>query len=520
MGSAGRIVRPALVLAALAAVGGLAFSAVLGGGRDPDRSPIVEPNSQASSPVEIRVGSVRHVYAGNAPQRLIIDTLLPVRPVRILWFEGRAAAPIAAYRTVTLDRAGGVVEFDAKLRSYRVLLALGARTAASVAPVGEDGFWIADSEGSVFQVDRGGAVIRSAAAGFDYPAVVADDQGGAWLVRSTSFFAYRLAAASDPLLVRIDSVGKATETLGSITVPEHVLLTELANSGHIALDDGTIYYAPFIRDEVVALALSGDTLWVAHRELPQSTGQPRFEIGADGPVIDYAPVNLGIRLGPDGRLYVLSIPGFTTSESRLDVLDPETGRLERSATLPTPLPTLAVDEEGRLHLLDPFRLLTGVAPNEREDFTPFELERLDGGTMNLDELRGRVVLVNFWASWCAPCRVEMPVLDSLRQSIEDSDFLFITMNEDIQTADAREFIEEYGFEFPVLLGHGRLKTKYHYVGLPYTVVLDREGRVVHRWVWFAGEEQIAAIRAVIRAELDREAGGGGHAGTDPGAGVE
>lgn len=511
MGSAGRVLRPALVLAAAAALGFLAVAGVVGRSSDVDRGPITVPNPDARPPVEIRVGGVRHVYAGRAPERLMVDTLAPTDAVRLLWFEGRAAAPTENGLAVTLDGAGGVVQFDSKLRSYRVPLRLDGRVPSSVAPGADGSFWIVDSEGNVLRTGAQGEVIKTAAAIFDYPALAADGQGGAWLVRSTTFFAYRLAGSSDPLLVRLDSLGEAVQRLGSIALPEHVLLAELANAGHIAVAGETIYYAPFIRDEVIALAASGDTLWVTHRELPQAVDEPRFEIGDEGPTIDYAPVNLGIRMGPDGRLYVLSIPGFTTAASRLDVFDPETGWLERSARLPTPLPTLAVDTGGRVYLLDAFRLLTGIAPDEREAFSAFELERLDGGTMTLEHLRGRVVLINFWASWCAPCRTEMPALDSLQRSIEDSDFLFITMNEDIRVADARTFIEEHAFRFPVLLGRGRLKARYHYIGLPFTVLLDREGRVVQRWVGFAGEEQLAAIRAVIRAELDRGGPADSHA---------
>ncbi len=92
------------------------------------------------------------------------------------------------------------------------------------------------------------------------------------------------------------------------------------------------------------------------------------------------------------------------------------------------------------------------------------------------------------------------------------------MNEDVDVGDARAFIEEFGFDFPVLLGRGRLKAQYHYLGLPFTVLLDRQGRVVQRWIGYAGNEQLAAIRAVVLAELERDgsaphdhaAHGGGH----------
>jgi thiol-disulfide isomerase/thioredoxin len=230
-------------------------------------------------------------------------------------------------------------------------------------------------------------------------------------------------------------------------------------------------------------------------------------------MIDYAPVNLGIAMGADGRLYVLSVPGFTTSESRIDAYDPVTGLLLRTARIPHPLPTVAVDEQGRLYLLDAFRLLTGIAPSEREAFAPFDLERLGSEhRMTLADLEGKVVLMNVWASWCAPCRVEMPALDDLQRSIEHPDFRFITMNEDVMVGDAQAFLEEHGFGFPVLLGRGRLQRQFHYMGLPFTVLLDREGRVVQRWTGFAGEEQIAGIRAVVQAELSREGRPGEHGG--------
>ena len=84
------------------------------------------------------------------------------------------------------------------------------------------------------------------------------------------------------------------------------------------------------------------------------------------------------------------------------------------------------------------------------------------------------------------------------------------MNEDVKVSEARAFIDEFGFNhLPVLLGKGKLRRRYHYYGLPFTVLIDREGRTVQRWIGFAGEEQIAGIRAVIQAELLR-----GHAGSE------
>ncbi|MEW5919018.1 MAG: hypothetical protein AB1762_21620, partial [Gemmatimonadota bacterium] len=70
-------------------------------------------------------------------------------------------------------------------------------------------------------------------------------------------------------------------------------------------------------------------------------------------------------------------------------------------------------------------------------------------------------------------------------------------------ADARAFVAEYRFTFPVMLGGGRLQNRLHYPGLPYTVLLDAQGRVVQRWIGFTGSDQIDAIRSAIAAELAR-----------------
>jgi len=140
---------------------------------------------------------------------------------------------------------------------------------------------------------------------------------------------------------------------------------------------------------------------------------------------------------------------------------------------------------------------------QREQAPSFELPTLKGERVSSAAFRGRIVLLNFWASWCAPCRTEMPALDSLRKEIGDRRFQFITMNEDVRVADAERFMEEFGFTFPVVLGRGRLRERYRYVGLPFTVLVDADTRVVQRWIGFAGPEQIQGIRAVVRAELAR-----------------
>jgi thiol-disulfide isomerase/thioredoxin len=346
---------------------------------------------------------------------------------------------------------------------------------------------------------------------FDYPAIAADPaRDEVWLARSPMRWDYHLPSGA-PLLVRLDSVGAVAARVGTMVVPPEKLLTEFANTGQVAVSGDTVFFAPFIRDEVMALSARGDTVWVASRELPQTTREPRFVVDSGSPSIDYFPVNLGITVGPDGRLYVLSTPGFSTSEGRLDVFDRATGNPLRSALLPTALPTIAADREGRVYLLEAFRLLAGTPPKDRPPFEDFDLEKLGGGRMTLADLRGKVALLNFWASWCGPCRVEMPSLDSLRREMTDSSFVFLAMNEDVEPSKALEFVRQLNLDFPVLLGRGRLRDRYHYLGLPFTVLLDRDGKVVQRWLGFSGGDQIQAERALIQAELRRAPPGAGSA---------
>lgn len=486
LGQGGWFSRPVLILAAAAA---LVFAAgvLLHTDSEPARGPIAVPTS-----------------GGDVPERLLPDTVPPRQDARLLWLQGRPAQPNGK-ATLVVDGAGGVLAVDARLRVSRRTLSLQGRQPTSVAPAGGGGLWLADAAGALIRVDERGRVVSSRPSRFAYPDVAGDPaSGGVWVLRSAERFAYRADSAGSPLLVRLSGGGEPTTLVGRAVRPAHVLLADLANAGHLAVGNGVLYYAPFIRDEVVALAPSGDTLWVTRRSLPHTTIEPRFEVRGKRVVIDYHPVNLGIALGPDGRLYVLSTPGFTMTQSRLDVLNPATGRLLRSARLSTALPTVAVDHGGRVYLLDPFRLLSGVPPSEREVAPSFDLPTVAGDRLSSAALRGRVVLVNFWASWCTPCRTEMPALDSLRREIADSAFVFLGVNEEEDTVAARRFLDRYGFAFPVVLGRGKLREHFHYPGLPYTVLLDRTGGIAGRWIGFAGREQLQAIRALVRAELNRD----------------
>lgn len=442
----------------------------------------------------------RWVVSPGATASLLPDTSTPREPVRLLWLAGRTAQPYGS-GSVVLDETGGILEVDARLRVRRRNVPLDGREVASVASAGSGGLWITTLDGAVIEVDAANRITDEMSRGaLGFASVAGSANGKAtWLVRTTARYDYHLDSAA-PLLAKLDRAS-GLSPVGRVRVPEHSLLIDLANAGSVAVRDDIVYYAPFIRDEIVAMRTTGDTLWVASRDLPQSIAEPRFELDGGRAVVNYHPVNLGSALGPDGNLYVLSTPGFTTTESRLDVFDPDSGLLLRTAHFPTALPTLAVSRTGRVYVIDSARLLGTLSARALERLRPVSLPLLSGGSASIHD-PGRLTLVNVWASWCAPCRVEMPALDSLQRELQsESRFRFITVNEDVRVEKAQEFMTQLGFDFPVLLGKGRMKSLLHYPGLPYTVLLDAEGRVVQKWIGYSGPSQIGTIRQTIAAAL-------------------
>lgn len=112
---------------------------------------------------------------------------------------------------------------------------------------------------------------------------------------------------------------------------------------------------------------------------------------------------------------------------------------------------------------------------QKADFT---LTDLQGKSWHLADLRGKVVLVNFWATWCPPCRKEMPDLQALYDKYKDQGFLVLSISDE-GTANVMPFIKERNISYPVLLDPGRKVTELYQVdGIPKSFVYDREGKLV------------------------------------------
>ena len=109
----------------------------------------------------------------------------------------------------------------------------------------------------------------------------------------------------------------------------------------------------------------------------------------------------------------------------------------------------------------------------------FELQTLDGETVKLSDFRGEKVLLNFWASWCGPCRSEMPDMQKFHEEHDDVTILAVNLTEtETKPESVDEFLEEYGITFPILSDvNSDVSTMYKALALPTSYLIDSEGKI-------------------------------------------
>lgn len=111
----------------------------------------------------------------------------------------------------------------------------------------------------------------------------------------------------------------------------------------------------------------------------------------------------------------------------------------------------------------------GTAPD-------FMLPGLDGTMVTLDQYRGSPVLLNFWATWCGPCRTEMPFLEEVYREWEEKGLVMLAVNVGETAATVQSFMDENGFTMPVLLDRTQATSRnYNITGIPTTFILDKDG---------------------------------------------
>jgi len=137
------------------------------------------------------------------------------------------------------------------------------------------------------------------------------------------------------------------------------------------------------------------------------------------------------------------------------------------------------------------RKLPAAAPD-------FVLPNLEGQATRLSNFRGKVVLLNIWATWCAPCRDEMPTIERLQGHLANEDFVVFAVSQDVDgLATVKPYVTEYGYTFPVLIDvGGAVGKRYGVTGYPESFIIDRSGQVVYHHIGYNDWDQVNVITAI------------------------
>jgi thiol-disulfide isomerase/thioredoxin len=150
-------------------------------------------------------------------------------------------------------------------------------------------------------------------------------------------------------------------------------------------------------------------------------------------------------------------------------------------------------------------LLTAILAGPAMAVTPapaFKLDSMAGKAISLDQYKGQVIMINFWASWCGPCRTEMPILEKLHAKYKPMGFTMIGVNVEPDSSLAAKWLAATPVSFPILFDtRSEVSKLYSVAGMPSTVIIDRKGNL--RWLhrgYKAGDENeyLDQIRAMVR----------------------
>ena len=127
-------------------------------------------------------------------------------------------------------------------------------------------------------------------------------------------------------------------------------------------------------------------------------------------------------------------------------------------------------------------LAAGTGGPDEEKIAPaFELPDLNGRTVSLAESAGRVRLIDFWATWCPPCRDEIPMLNELHQAYREQGLTILAISDE-KSDVIREFAEEIGMQYTNLIDPGEVTEAYGVLGLPMAFLVDQDGRIVDHYM--------------------------------------
>jgi thiol-disulfide isomerase/thioredoxin len=153
------------------------------------------------------------------------------------------------------------------------------------------------------------------------------------------------------------------------------------------------------------------------------------------------------------------------------------------------------------NVVEAFRRAGVPALRQKGPAPDFTLNTPKGARISLASLKGKVVFLNFWATWCGPCRIEMPSMEAVYKQLKGRGFEVLAVDVRERPQDVQNFLDEFNLTFPAVLDTtGRTSRVYNITAFPTTFVLDREGNIIVRLVgsinWDT-PEMIAAFRTLL-----------------------
>jgi thiol-disulfide isomerase/thioredoxin len=142
-----------------------------------------------------------------------------------------------------------------------------------------------------------------------------------------------------------------------------------------------------------------------------------------------------------------------------------------------------------------------IPPNQEIEAIDFSVQSLGGQTERLSDHQGKVIFLNFWATWCGPCRAEVEEIDALHQSLKDEEFMIMALSIQEDKKKVSKFMQSNKVNFPVYLdSDGTVAAQYAVTGIPTTYIIDPDGKIVGRAIGpreWGSTESVELMRSLM-----------------------